>query len=61
MKMEYENDLKLERRRYYQKAILAVFVGAAIAALGAWLIQPGTASANQPSSSTQAAASTVSI
>lgn len=43
--MEYEDDLKLERRRYFQKAILAIFVCAALAVLGAWLIQPETASA----------------
>jgi hypothetical protein len=61
MNMEYEEDSKLERRRYFQKAILAVFVGAALAALGAWLIQPDAASANHPLSSTQSADSTVSV
>jgi hypothetical protein len=60
MKMEYEEDLKLERRRYFQKAIVAVFICVALAALGAWLIQPETASATPPLSSIPAA-STVSL
>jgi ferric-dicitrate binding protein FerR (iron transport regulator) len=61
MKMEYEEDLKLERRRYFQKAILAVFICAALAALGAWLIQPQTASATLPLSFAQPVDLTVSV
>ncbi|MFK0164098.1 hypothetical protein [Rhizobium sp. NPDC090279] len=59
--MENDENSKLERRRYARKALLTVVVGAAIAALGAWLVQPETASAKLHEHSTQPAASTMSL
>jgi hypothetical protein len=61
MKMEYEEDIKLERRRYFRKAILAVFVCAALAALGALLIHPEAASANLRLLHAQTIASAISL
>ncbi|WP_350019297.1 hypothetical protein ABOK31_21440 [Rhizobium sp. ZPR4] len=55
--MEHDEDAKFERRRYARKALLTIVVCTALAALGAWLIQPETASAELHGHSTQPAAS----
>jgi len=57
--MEHDEDSKFERRQYVRKALLTVFVCAALAALGAWLIQPETASAGLHEHSAQPTASTL--
>jgi hypothetical protein len=48
--MEYHDNERFERRRYMRKAVLTIFAIAAIAALGAWLVQPEAASAKLPPS-----------
>ncbi|SCB13597.1 hypothetical protein GA0061103_1980 [Rhizobium multihospitium] len=58
--MEHDEDSKFERRRYARKALLTIFVCVALAALGAWLIQPETASAKLDGHSTQPTAPTLS-
>ncbi|MGZ9722114.1 hypothetical protein [Rhizobium miluonense] len=61
MMMEYDENSKLERRQYVRKAVLTIFAGAALAALGAWLVQPETASAKLHLPSPDSKASTVSL
>ncbi|MDL2402894.1 hypothetical protein [Rhizobium mayense] len=59
--MEYDEYSKFEGRQYVRRAVLAVFVCAALAALGAWLVQPKTASAELYPPLPDSAASTVSL
>ncbi|WP_143525421.1 hypothetical protein [Rhizobium hainanense] len=59
--MEHDEDSKFERQRYARKALLTIFVCTALAALGAWLIQPEAASAKLHGPSTQPTASTPSL
>ena len=50
--MEYDENLRFERRQYARKALLTVIVCAALAAFAAWLIQPETAAAKLHAPST---------